>query len=259
MIRVVKPAAPAVLLTKGTKATKQLCDMYASSPEAYARKSFAFQSTIYADPAVKEALRSAQHGKCAFCESLISHTNYGDVEHYRPKAGYKQKEADALQYPGYYWLAYSWENLFLTCQLCNQKFKQNLFPLKKSRLRARAHTHRLNKEQPLLIDPCASDPAHYIGFEEESPYAIDNCEEGKATILILGLDRDALKDARRRRLRMLKRLVQCRVLLRAKIAEAPSKELSEQLQEVNEAIEESKAASAEYAAMARAFLATCPV
>ena len=54
---------------------------------------------------VKDALREAQHGKCAFCESKISHIAHGDVEHFRPKAGYRQNPEDPLVQPGYYWLS----------------------------------------------------------------------------------------------------------------------------------------------------------
>src|SRR5207248_2896103 len=84
-------------------------------------------------------------------ESFFAHTGYGDVEHFRPKGGYKQRETDELKRPGYYWLAYAWDNLFCSCQLCNQRFKRNLFPLRDGRRRARSHTHKLDKEQPLPL------------------------------------------------------------------------------------------------------------
>ena len=126
MMPVVKPAALDFLLTKGQSATRELCNAYDSAPQDYqsGAKTFDFDSAIYAAPAVKDALRHAQHKKCAFCESFFAHTGYGDVEHFRPKAGYKQQEADTLKRPGYYWLAYEWNNLFCSCQLCNQRFKR---------------------------------------------------------------------------------------------------------------------------------------
>ena len=62
---------------------------------------------------VKDALRSLYHGKCAYCETYDPSPH---VEHYRPKRG------------GYYWLAYSWDNLIASCSQCNTK-KGNKFPI----------------------------------------------------------------------------------------------------------------------------------
>ena len=113
---------------------KRLCEQYDSSPDSYksGAKAFAsrdFESGIYGAKSVKQALQKAQHGKCAFCESKITHIAYGDVEHFRPKAGYRQCPKDPLVRPGYYRLAYEWSNLFFCCTLCNQRFKGNHFPL----------------------------------------------------------------------------------------------------------------------------------
>ncbi len=258
MISVVKPSAPDALLKKGAAATKELCDAYASAPADYkgGAKAFDFDASIYAAQAVKDALRTAQHTKCAFCESFFAHTGYGDVEHFRPKAGYKQAESDELKRPGYYWLAYRWENLFYSCQLCNQRFKRNLFPLKDARRRARSHTHNLGKEEPLLVDPAAQGPARYIGFRQEYAFAIKGCSEGEATITILGLNREELVEVRRDRLARLKQLLLLEELLREKIATAPSAAVSSQLAEVEATLATSTQVEGEYAAMARAFLAT---
>src|SRR5262245_22809925 len=110
MISVSKPAAPDVLLTRGAEATRALCAEYASAAADFnsGTRTFTFDASIYAAATVKDALRAAQHRKCAFCESFFAHTGYGDVEHFRPKAGYKQSESHQLMRPGYYWLAYAW-------------------------------------------------------------------------------------------------------------------------------------------------------
>ena len=210
MIPVVKPAAPPVLLTRGTDAREALCAAYQSAPKDYrdGARTFTFDAALYAAKDVKDTLRTAQHKKCAFCESLFAHTGYGDVEHFRPKAAYKQKAEDELRRPGYYWLAYEWDNLFFSCQLCNQRFKRNLFPLKDNRRRARAHTHKLVKEQPLLVNPAEQNTAGYIDFRDEYAYAVGGCAEGQATIEILGLNREELIEVRRDRLATLKDLMQ---------------------------------------------------
>ena len=61
-------------------------------------------------------LLKAQHDKCCFCESKVTQVAYGDVEHYRPKAGYRQEHGAPLGRPGYYLLAYEWSNLMFCCQ-----------------------------------------------------------------------------------------------------------------------------------------------
>lgn len=250
MIGITKPPAPIILLDQGTAAARQLC-----ADHSRGVRTFDFKNSIYAAPAVKDALRVAQHRKCAFCESVFDHTGYGDVEHFRPKAGYKQREADELRQPGYYWLAYAWDNLFYSCQLCNQRFKRNLFPLKDGRRRAYSHTHKLSKEEPMLVDPSAREPSRYIGFRQEYAFAVGGCREGECTIAILGLNREALVEYRRDRLQRLRDLTQLRDLLREKVATAPMPELSRRLHAVEETLQASIEAAGEYAAMARAFRA----
>ena len=130
------------------------------------------------------------------CESKISHVSYGDVEHFRPKGGYRQQAGDNLSQPGYYWLAYEWTNLFLCCQLCNQRHKRNLFPLEKTVSRAKNHKADLSIEEPLFINPSLLDPEDYISFRRHEPYAIDDNHIGNETIRALELDRSKLNERR---------------------------------------------------------------
>jgi len=62
----------------------------------------------------KDQLLLETHQKCAYCEAPTSLVAYGDVEHYRPKSKY-------------WWLAYVYDNYLASCQLCNQRFKSDLF------------------------------------------------------------------------------------------------------------------------------------
>ncbi len=193
VIRINKPqAAPAVLVEQGLDTRTEHENDYQAAATDYdsGKKTFEFKSSIYGHKSVKDELILAQHSKCAFCESKFAHISYGDVEHFRPKGGYKQKKSDELQKPGYYWLAYEWSNLFASCQICNQRFKKNLFPLKIQKNRAKTHHDDLTKESPLLIDPGATDPERLIGFRAEYPYPINGSRLGKMTIAVLGLDRE---------------------------------------------------------------------
>ena len=256
MIRVVKPTTPPVVLSnQGATARQNHCNDHDAAPDEYrtGARTFAF-ADIYKADEVKDALRQAQHSKCAFCESLFTHIEYGDIEHFRPKGGYKQRESDALRYPGYYWLAYEWSNLFYSCQLCNQQFKKNLFPLRDNRSRARPRKRDTSKEKPLLVDPAAQEPSDYIGFREEYAFAVNGCREGDTTIEALGLNREKLAEYRRKRLQDLRILLVARDALREIIATNPSPERLTQLQECETELQLRREDTAEYAAMARAFL-----
>jgi hypothetical protein len=193
--------APNVLVTRGSLQTTTDCDSYDLHTADYhsASRKFEFNSNIYGHVSVKNALIEAQHGKCFACESKVQHIAYGDVEHYRPKGGYRQTEEEALQTPGYYWLAYDWTNLFFACQLCNQRFKKNLFPLQDPTTRVRSHHDigNIGNEQPLFINPSVEDPEQHISFRKEIPYAINGNVRGDVTIKGLGLDREALNEERR--------------------------------------------------------------
>jgi uncharacterized protein (TIGR02646 family) len=253
MIRITKPDPPAILTTKGASATLADCALYDSSlPHRTGETAFKFQSTLYAARAVKDALLGAQNDKCAFCESWFTHTGYGDVEHFRPKGGTKQKDADELVQPGYYWLAYEWSNLFASCQLCNQQFKKNRFPLKIAKHRARSHRDPIDKEKPLLIDPARLDPTAHIGFREEFAYSIADGKEGVATIDTMGLNRDALAEARRERLEDFRVWMRTRTIFRSLVESntAPPEVIAE-LQRMDAAYPSKVSDTAEYTAMIR--------
>jgi uncharacterized protein (TIGR02646 family) len=251
MIRIVKPAAPVALTTRGPVAVAALCALFDESPRAYrsGASRFEFDSSIYAHDEVKTALRDAQHEKCAFCESVITHISYGDVEHFRPKGASRQSDAAPLRYPGYFWLAYTWDNLFLCCQLCNQRHKRNLFPLRNDRRRARTHNHDLAAEVPQFINP-TEDMSADITFDGETAVALTS--RGRLTIEALGLNREELRDYRLRQLQTLQLLVALRRQLATK---ADTPEDFAALAEIDRAFEAAKRDTAEYAAMARAFLA----
>ena len=127
MIRIVRPdQAPDVLLGAGEEETRLNCESYDSNAKAYRSGSekFAFKRSIYAHRTVKDALLQAQYGKCCYCESKFRATSPGAVEHFRPKGAAKQESGSPTQYPGYYWLAYSWGNLLVSCETCNYELQR---------------------------------------------------------------------------------------------------------------------------------------
>ncbi|HLC17234.1 MAG TPA: hypothetical protein VJL89_13515 [Thermodesulfovibrionia bacterium] len=96
------------------------------------------------------------HGKCAYCECYITNFQRGDIEHFRPKLAVTDKNDNPIQHPGYYWLAYDWQNLLPSCQICNQPSKigdkkigkHNRFPVNGNHARTPAE---VKDEKPLLI------------------------------------------------------------------------------------------------------------
>lgn len=161
---------------------------------------FSFDDSIYGAAQVKIALIAMQHGKCAYCEGDFLAFSYGDTEHQRPKAFSQQAAGAPIIRPGYYWLAYDWLNLVLSCERCNRSRKRNLFPLRNPGARATAPAG-VAAEQPLLLDPTGEDdPRDHIRFERNVP--IGRTDIGEMTIRCLNLDRIELNGARLRHLRL---------------------------------------------------------
>ncbi len=242
--------APNILADAGAVRTRQLCDQFDADRAAYqgARAGFQFDSTIYGHPSVKEALKRMQHNKCCFCEAYVPHISSGDVEHYRPKAGFRQQEDGELERPGYYWLAYDWENLLFCCELCNRRHKRNLFPLADPGRRARNHAGPIAQESPLFVNPAAEDPAQSISFHDEVPFPVDGSPRGAATIRALGLDRRELSEDRLEHLQRI-RLVIKLALLSPDTADG---------RQARSLVERACSDGGEYAAMVRAELARNP-
>jgi len=199
MIRIRKPEqAPLLLRERGAMLTVDLCT------RVDAGELPSFDRAVYGADEVKQALSSAQYDKCCFCECKLGHAQFGDVEHFRPKAR-AQQDAEAAPTSGYYWLAYVWDNLYLSCEVCNRRHKRGLFPLLNPDRRVASH-HRsteLETEQPAFIDPGREDPAAFIEFRREFAAPVAGARRGAATIEALQLNRPALRERRRERRQLL--------------------------------------------------------
>ena len=144
--------------------------------------------SIYASGAVKDALLASHKGKCCYCETKIE-TPYADahVEHWRPKLSWRQDREGKSCWPGYYWLAYNWENLLLSCSFCNRDNKKDLFPLKDPAKRARNHRMKVEHERPAILKPDGDlDPRDHIAFDGDRP--VGRTSLGRKTIDVLRLD-----------------------------------------------------------------------
>lgn len=173
-------------------------------------KEIEFRESVYQD-FKKELWLTIQHGKCCYCESKLyekaEHQKAGDVEHFRPKNGYKQDiNSETILKPSYYWLAYEWDNLLFACEVCNNKpYKENKFPLIDDTKRAKSHLDSIGQEEPYLLNPAKENPEEHIAFRQE--FIIPKSVRGGVSIKILGLDRKGLNEARREYLERAKNIL----------------------------------------------------
>ncbi|MFQ5637006.1 MAG: retron system putative HNH endonuclease, partial [bacterium] len=92
----------------------------------------------YRHQQIKETLKIMFHGKCAYCESKITHIDYGQIDHFKPKSKYPE-------------LTFEWTNLLLACGICNGPvYKGNSFPEA--------------EEGGPLVNPCSDDPIENFEF-----------------------------------------------------------------------------------------------
>lgn len=191
MIRLTRPTCPDILNNKGAELNNNNISAYEANPDAFkngAEKfNFEGKNRVYGESSVKSELIKAQHFKCCFCEAKITHSP-GDVEHFRPKGKVDQHEDEASIRPGYFWLAYTWENLMYSCDDCNRRYKKNYFPLKDPSKRALSPNDNIDAEEPLIIDPFTENPEEYIDYRGAEPYSKNGNQKGLETIKRTGLN-----------------------------------------------------------------------
>lgn len=145
-------------------------------------------------------LWSAQHMKCAYCEKR-EQSKRNDVEHFRPAMRADRAPGSEATH-GYWWLAYTWENLLFACRNCNQSpAKLDQFPLDIASVPLAPQEQPPGLEKPLLIDPAGEPGVPDIEFVEESrpnntsrwvPRARNGSVRGDKTIRVCMLDRPDL-------------------------------------------------------------------
>ena len=255
MIRIHKVATPPhTLISKGKPATAAHRKAFVADRTGHrsGAKKFDFDRDIYAADDVKRALRGDQSDKCAFCEHKVRVGSSGDVEHFRPKSAVRQGRRDPLTLPGYYWLAYDWDNLLLACSNCNSRHKGNLFPLVNPKNRCRSHRGKLSRELPLFINPASEDPEPYIEFVGETIRPRNGSVRGQTTIDKLSLNRTELVEHRLTLLRLLRQLSDAREQILA-VKQLTADQIA-CVTSIQKCLDGHEDHTSEYSAMARAFL-----
>ena len=136
----------------------------------------ALKKNTYDDPANKEALIKASHGKCMYCESKMGHVSFPQIEHIKPKAKYPELE-------------FVWENLGICCQYCNTNKGQ-----------------KYDEDLP-FINPYNENPQEHIKFIGFLIFAKQSSRRGEYTIKEIGLDRPDLRDRRKDRIKSIETLI----------------------------------------------------
>ena len=119
------------------------------------------EKNLYKVGSVQKKLNEIYHLKCAYCEQkLLDAPKH--IEHYRPK-------------DTYYWLAYSWDNLLLSCGSCNTS-KGTKFKIKKTIVTYDNESfddiHNLGTsydaiEEPMMVNPEKEDILDKLVFDKE--------------------------------------------------------------------------------------------
>ncbi|PTL79840.1 HNH endonuclease [Vitiosangium sp. GDMCC 1.1324] len=150
-----------------------------------------------------DTLWRAQHYKCCYCEHR-EQSKRNDVEHFRPKARADRKPG-AHEDHGYWWLAWTWENLLFSCRNCNQPpAKSDKFPLAEGSEALLEGQPPPGKERLFLIDPAIESGIEHIQFVRMPhgttatgkwyPRPRNGSRRGAMTIKVCMLDRPDLLD-----------------------------------------------------------------
>ncbi|MCK4945026.1 MAG: HNH endonuclease [Alphaproteobacteria bacterium] len=139
-------------------------------------KPSALDSRNYKDSENKNALRQASDDKCMYCESRISHVDFGQVEHIKPKSKYSELEFD-------------WENLGYVCAKCNNK-KSDSFD-----------------EDTPYVDPYSEDPKEHLYACGSVLFSKYGSERGEKTINDIELNRTNLLESRDERIQELQKAI----------------------------------------------------
>lgn len=172
MIKLSKMPKPRVLIENDVEWTTLLIRKTANGESVSV-----IEKSRYRHPEIKATLIQETNGKCAYCESKLQHITYGDVEHISPKS----TEPAAI---------FQWENLTLACDVCNTN-KGDRFP---------------NREG--LVDPYNHDPQARFRIFGPFIFAIPGDNDARYTELTLDLNRAALLERRKEKIKYLRDMVE---------------------------------------------------
>ncbi|MGJ7538568.1 MULTISPECIES: hypothetical protein [unclassified Variovorax] len=157
----------------------------------------------------REQLYARQHGKCAFCEKKEDAFKR-PVEHFRPKKGADDFINGAWNGVNthYWWLTWTWSNLYFTCDDCNKTGRKgSRFPIELNSQRVVSPNrpianlipvvhYEIAAERRLLVDPRVDEPLDHLEWmpvDRTKPQrtwrwtVVGRDPRGEMTIRVLGL------------------------------------------------------------------------
>jgi len=155
-----RPDSPEVLTSNKVENTRKKIEQKIKNKQSVKSTDF---KAHWKEKDVKDLIYYHQNGKCCYCERKRDRSMEMTVEHFRPKSSVQENK----DHSGYWWLAYEWDNLFLTCLSCNNK-KGDKFPLLDEKRRSKHPGDSLSNEEPYMINPIDENPEDYIGFDWDS-------------------------------------------------------------------------------------------
>jgi len=132
----------------------------------------------YKHPDNKAILKASTFDKCMYCESKVTHIDYGDVEHIKPKS----------KYPA---LEFVWSNHGFSCSICNRTYKKDKYD-----------------EATPLINPYDDEPSNHIICCGAMLFAKQGSERGELSIIDLGLNRAELIEKRQEKIDEIDKVIQ---------------------------------------------------
>lgn len=181
----VKNAKPVILAKQAESWRDELLEILARGE----RPTDAIKSR-YRHKDIKAALLAETLGKCAYCESKVTHIAYGDIEHIVPKSKDPSR-------------AYDWANLTLACDVCNTNKGDH-------------YGDGQDEFEAEILDPYIDDPAQHLLFLREVVSPRPDSMRGFATEALMKLSRGDLLEKRRERMTFLDGLVRAYTLAEQK-------------------------------------------
>ena len=168
---------------------------------------------------LRQVLSDLSHRACWYCETRQDRSDKA-VDHFRPK----NHVAEAPEHPGYWWLAFEWQNYRYSCTFCNSRRKSvdrlttggkhDHFPLADEAARVYAPPG-FGHEEPLLLDPtCVADTV-LLYFKDDGTVSSRYTPEQNAhhhlradlSIRLYHLNHEDTVEARRELARYIRQLV----------------------------------------------------
>lgn len=133
-------------------------------------------ATNYKHPDNKIALIAASSGKCMYCEEKILSSQFGDVEHIKPKSRFPELE-------------FEWSNLGFVCSKCNNEKSNKYY------------------EEAPFIDPYSENPEDHIIAIWSLLAHKKGSERGEITISEIMLNRSSLVEKRYEKLSKIQKTI----------------------------------------------------